>query len=299
MKEAVVTGYRGFIGRHISRALYDAGWEVTGIDTQEGKKLGIHNEHWADARDYFAHKYHQPDLLIHCAASDPYRQAIDKRPAAVGPDNLSLDAELFRWADRMNPGHIVYISSSAAYPILYQDGCPPWQLTEGDIDLSNPKAPDAIYGWTKLTGERMAADAMAAGISVSVVRPFSGYGEDQSVMFPFGAFVGRARCLDNPFKIWGSGEQVRDWVHVDDIVNAILRIVDLRHSGPVNIGTGIGTSMRDLVGLITRARGYEPEISLAPSAPSGVAYRVCEPSRLLAVYNPRISIQEGVARAFA
>jgi nucleoside-diphosphate-sugar epimerase len=255
-----------------------------------------------DARLLFAKAINAVDLVIHCAAVSPHRSAIDGTPLTVGAGNLELDAAMFQWAARTKPGRVVYISSSAVYPVsLQNDLARPRNLREDDCrsDRLNSDDPDAIYGWTKLTGEKLADAYRRQGGSVTVVRPFSGYGEDQSADFPFGAFLRRAQRHEDPFIIWGDGEQVRDWVHVDDIVSGTLAAVEHGVDGPLNICTGEGTSMRELAALVCREANYSPAFDLLADAPAGVAYRVGDLIRLREIYEPKVSIAEGVRRALA
>lgn len=287
MMDVLVTGSAGFLGRHFTRTLRDRGDLVIGIDILEGR----------DALDVFRNAHKVYDLVIHCAAVAPHRAAIDGRALTVGAGNLELDAAMFRWAARTRPGRVVYFSSSAAYPVGLQRADCASRLTEDAIDLTDPDLPDAIYGHVKLTGERLAQAYRDAGGKVTVVRPFSGYGEDQSDRFPFGAFRDRARRREDPFVIWGDGTQVRDWVHVNDVVGAVLAAVDAEHDGPLNIATGVATSMRDLAELFAEAAGYSPRFQYLTDKPAGVAYRVGDPTRLHEIYTPAITIEEGVSRA--
>lgn len=288
---ALVTGSSGFLGRHFVAALKRDGHLVYGWDL-----LGdpAHNALHClrDPESTFSF-----DLVVHCAAVSPHRSAIDGRPLAVGAGGLELDAAMFQWAARTKPGRVVYLSSSAAYPRCWQEKDVKIRLAEPDIDFKDPAEPDGIYGWTKLTGERLAAAYREQGGAVTVVRPFSGYGEDQSCDFPFGAFRDRARARQDPFVVWGDGTQVRDWVHVDDIVGATLAAVDNGIDGPVNICTGVGTSMAELAALFAVEAGYDPALTFLTDKPAGVAYRVGDPALLNTFYTPRISIEEGVRRA--
>lgn len=240
------------------------------------------------------------DLVVHAAASSPHRAAIDQEPVHMAR-NLQLDAGLFDWAVRTGQGRVVYLSSSAAYPIRWQKAGSEQRgpLAEEDINLYSAAEPDAAYGWTKLTGERLAAAARAAGQAVTVVRPFSGYGTDQTEDFPFRALVERARRREDPFTIWGDGGQVRDWIHIDDVVAGILAVVESGTDEPVNLCTGVGTSMVDLARMACTAVGYEPEFEFRLDRPAGVAYRVGEPTRLHQYYTPQISLEVGVKRALA
>ena len=181
--------------------------------------------------------------------------------------------------------------------MTYQDGRSTERLKESDLRLEFPAFPDAIYGQVKIMGETLAEAYRAQGGTVTVVRPFSGYGEDQSAQFPFGAFRDRALAREDPFTIWGDGTQVRDWVHVDDVVGAVLAAVDQGVDGPVNLCTGVGTSMTELATLLMVASGYCPDIDYRTDAPAGVAYRVGDPARMREFYQPKVTIEEGVRRA--
>lgn len=243
---------------------------------------------------------HEFDLVVHCAYHVGGRAAIDGEPRLLAR-NLALDAGLFDWAIRSGQHQVLYFSSSAAYPVDLQDDLArPDGLGEDRIrlDRNNIGRPDARYGWAKLTGEQLAAAARESGLSVSVVRPFSGYGPDQDDTYPFRAFVERAKHREDPFPIWGPGTQVRDWIHINDVVAGALAVAESGTTDPVNLCTGIGTSMLELAGMVCEAAGYRPTFEPQPDAPAGVAYRVGDSGRLLRYYQPRVTLAEGVEQAF-
>lgn len=286
---ALVTGSAGFLGRHFVQHLVAAGYDVETADI-------AHTHGKLDCRELFAMipACHY-DLVIHCAAVVGGRETIENDPLAM-VGNLELDAAMFRWAVKSPPGCVVYLSSSAAYPVQYQTGAG-WNLDEYLIDLDAASEPDALYGWIKLTGERLAREARRRGIRVITLRPFSGYGWDQDDTYPFPAMIDRALRRDDPFIIWGDGTQVRDFVHVDDIVGATLTLIDKGYNAAINIGTGLGYSMWDLALLIAEKAGYEPCIQTLPDKPQGVHYRVCDPGLLSEFYKPLVTLEEGVREA--
>lgn len=290
MRTALVTGSWGFVGRHMTRALRQDGWDVVGCDIANPERP-------IDCLDVFSRADRVFDLVVHAAARAPHRAAIDGYPEAMVHNQL-LDAAMFEWALHTRQGRVLYLSSSAVYPVNFQDGSSDIRmLHETMTDSPLGIMPDAGYGWTKLTGEKMAAAAASAGLRVQVVRPFSGYGEDQGEAWPFGAFLARARRREDPFTIWGDGSQVRDWIHIDDVVAGALALVDADVREPVNLCTGRGTSMKELAGMIVAETGYQPWVGYEPTAPRGVAYRVGHPDRFFEFYRPKVSLEEGVARA--
>jgi len=280
----LVTGDAGFVGRYFHKAL--DGHDITGIDIKNG----------IDARKFFTTDETCFDLVVHLAAIVGGRATIEGEPLSVAVD-LAIDSELFQWALRTKPGRIIYYSSSAAYPIKLQDYGSTHHLTESDIDLNNIQSPDYTYGWAKLTGEMLASYAEKEGLRVHIFRPFSGYGEDQSLDYPFPSFIKRGVEKANPFKIWGTGNQVRDFMHMEDVVAATLEAVRQDIKGPVNLGLGRATSFNDLATLVADECGYSPEFEKIIGAPEGVQYRCSDPTKMLSFYTPKITLEEGIARA--
>ena len=285
---ALLSGHRGFVGGHLHAALAERGWDVTGIDLKDGR----------DALDFFRTDRTRYDLAVHCAAIVGGRASIDGSPLGVST-NLALDAWYMRWLTRTRTPRAVYFSSSAAYPVRLQQPGPIYRLSEGDINLAQPERPDASYGWCKLTGEILAQYAEAEGCRMLIPRPFSGYGADQDVCYPFPAFIQRVKRGDDPFEIWGDGTSTRDWIHVSDLVGATLALLDDDVTGPVNLGTGRATSFNELAELVTTTAGYTPALKHRTDAPQGVHHRVCDPTHLRGHYTARVTLEEGVQRALA
>ena len=306
MKRALVTGAAGFIGRHVLAALDQAGWDVNAFDIYPRAVPGVT---FGDARTFFASGSSHYDLVVHAAAVEPHRSAIDNSPLTVGAGNLELDAAMFQWAARTQPGRVIYLSSSAAYPIRLQtqewlDAYGARRLDEYLINVTQwgktgDWSPDAIYGWVKMTGEHLAKAYREQGGTVTVCRPFSGYGEDQDERFPFGAFTARAKRRDDPFEVWGDGAQTRDWIHVSDVVGAILAACEHGVDGPLNLCTGRPTSFNELARMFAAEAGYEPQLKHILDAPRGVAYRVGDPTLLRSFYEPRVELEDGIRRALA
>jgi len=285
----LITGYRGFVGQHFVRALESH--TLTLVDIKDGN----------DARDFFRENDTHYDLVIHLAAVVGGRQMIEGNPLALAVD-LAIDAEMASWAMRTIPGHILYFSSSAAYPIELQTGAYKRRLTESDINLKDIRLPDMTYGWAKLTGEMLCEHLRQEGLTVTVLRPFSGYGADQDPSYPFRAFIDRAVRLEDPFTIWGSALTVRDWIHISDIVAISLAMAQDRLSITANLATGRATAFAELATLVIKARGggYKPRIEVNEGAPRGVNFRVGNPAFLNSLgFEPKVTLEVGVAQALS
>lgn len=293
MKTALVTGAAGLIGRHFTKYLVDHDWDVWPLDIKNppyGSK--------EDVRKFFARCDDQYDLVVHCAAHVGGRLDIENRAAYIGAYNVQLDGAMFEWALRTRPAHVVYWSSSAAYPVNLQlDDANSVDLCERDIYLNEPEPADFTYGWAKLVGERLAWECQEEGLKVHVFRPFSGYAADQDVSYPFGAYVDRARRKVDPFVVWGDGEQVRDFVHISDVIDATMAAIDNDYPGPLNLCSGIPTTFNALAKLATSAAGYQPAIEHDRPKPQGVRYRVGDPTELHKVWVPKVSLEDGIKAA--
>lgn len=302
---ALVTGDRGFLGRHFTAELKRRGYEVHGLDVKATSAQ--------DCRTFFQGQLRVPagnwvhyDLVVHCAAVVGGRETIENDPLATA-ESLSIDAEMFRWAAVARPGRVIYFSSSAAYPVAYQSPENGGVSLREDL-IDSPRVtwePDEVYGWSKIIGELLADRLRAAGVPVTVVRPFSGYGPDQDPGYPFRAILDRVKAGEDPVEVW-CGDCVRDWIHVDDVVAGALAVAEDGTDVPVNLCTGRATSFSELVRLmikhtvLLRPRTYPgglPSVNFRPDMPQGVAYRVGDPSRMLMLYEPTVTLEGGIRRA--
>jgi nucleoside-diphosphate-sugar epimerase len=284
----LITGNEGFVGRHFEQYFKSKRDTVLGIDIKSKK----------DCRDFFKENTDVFDLVIHCAAIVGGREKIEGEPLIIATD-LAIDADMFNWAVRTHQNRVVYFSSSAAYPISMQGIYRPQKLGESAIELDNIHNPDMTYGWTKLTGEMLAGFAKKQGINVHIIRPFSGYGADQDETYPFPSFIKRIKERQDPFIIWGDGEQVRDFIHIDDIIQGVLAVIEKDIQQPINMGTGRAISFNELALIMFRLANWTPnKIDHLLEKPVGVMYRVCQPDKFFSIYRPRISLEEGILEAF-
>lgn len=340
MKHHIVSGACGFVGKNFIRHLLNTTEDkIIAIDDlsigthpstwledkteKKFKDITIFGKDeriyfWqTDFRNFLRRSLDEPDFLknefnldtkkfddvFHFAAIVGGRAKIDGDPLKVSLD-LSIDAEFFYWVVRAKPARVLYPSSSAAYPNSLQREGTAVALKETDVNVNGDilGKPDMTYGWTKMTGEYLAHLAASHyGISVTCIRPFSGYGEDQDLSYPVPAIAARAARKENPFEVWGSGEQGRDFVHIDDVIDCTLTAMDKIHDGSaINIGSGKLTSFIDLIKIFSKFAGYEPSIKPLLDKPVGVHSRYCNMDYVKEKlgWEPKISIEEGMKRVY-
>lgn len=319
MRKILITGAAGFVGRHFTRRFLELGDEVHavdsvvpltgGIDPEVGWPLfeprDYRNFHFyrEDCRSYFRRVNDKDfDYTFHLAAIVGGREMIERNPLAVA-DDLSIDAEYWQWAKRCRPGKTICFSSSAAYPIRYQRRESYQLLREDMVDFNSDLGlPDLSYGWAKLTHEYLAKLAFERhGLKSVVYRPFSGYGEDQDDSYPFPAICKRAMAQrgSSVLTVWGTGDQMRDFIHIDDCVEGVLKTMDqIENAGALNLSTGIYTSFKQFARLAARVCGYAPEVVGMSDKPEGAFARAGDTTKQQSLgFRYSIDLETGVRRA--
>jgi nucleoside-diphosphate-sugar epimerase len=312
----LVTGAAGLLGRWFVSHHLNNGDEVVGVDD-----LSSPFSHWPEAlhpRQRFTnelgfwlrgHEYDRKmlfDRAYHFAAPVGGRVKIEQDPL-FNAGSFGIDAAFIGWCvNRVDT--LVYPSSSAVYPVDDQTVGFHHSLSE---DLFNPAVPgttkvwgkpDEVYGLTKLVGEVLAWKAAVFGLKTLCIRPFSGYAEDQGLDYPVAAIADRVARHEDPIKIWGAGDQTRDFVHVSDIVAATeARLADGIYNGyaAMNIGSGIPTSFRTIAVRLMALEGFEAPIVTDELMPEGVKHRYADVEEMARYYVPQVDLMTGLERVLA
>lgn len=319
MRKILITGGAGFVGRRFCKRFLDAGDEVHCVDPVAADTGGIdpdggwplfaprdyQNFHFSkqDCRDWFQQRSDDDfDYVLHLAAMVGGRAMIENRPLAVA-DDLAIDAEYWQWAERVHPAKTLCFSSSAAYPINHQRETGYKLLTEDMIRFDGDLGmPDMSYGWAKLTCEYLAKLAYEKhGLKSISYRPFSGYGEDQDDSYPFPSIIKRAMAHKGEpvLTVWGTGDQMRDFIYIEDCVDGVFQTMDQIDDGDaVNLSTGIYTSFKQFARLAAEIVGYQPEVVGLSSQPAGVFARGGDTTKQKAMgFTAGTTFDQGIRKA--
>lgn len=307
--KVLVTGGASFIGCHLVDALVERGANVRVVDNLSSGRLDNIQGFVSIGRVEFLnadlcdpavarHAMDGMEVVFHLAADHGGRGYVDLHQVECST-NLILDGVVFRAAYEAGVQKIVYASSGCVYPNhLQMDPSREIYLTEEMV--GPPFDADNMYGWAKLMGEMaLRSYHRQLGVKSASCRYFTAFGprgvENHAVI----AMIARAFIGENPFEVWGTGEQVRNWTYIDDIVEGtILAAEKIDDATAVNLGTMERIRVIDAVEEVLRHTGHKARIKIRPDMPTGPLNRVAAnglAKRLLA-WEPRVPFVEGLHR---
>lgn len=308
-RKVLVTGGASFIGSHLVDALLERGAKIRVVDDlSSGKRENI-AEHIRQGRVEFIESDLRDtgvaqkavdgmSVVFHLAADHGGRGYVELHQAACAT-NLLLDGLIFRACHQARVDKVVYASSGCVYPNhLQMDTKQVLYLTEEMV--GPPYDSDNMYGWAKLLAEMtLRAYHKDWGMKSACCRYFTVYGprgvENHAVI----AMIARAYTGQDPFEVWGNGEQIRNWTYVDDIVmGTILSAEKIDDGTAINLGTTERTRVIDAVHEILGVLNRKPSIKLRPDMPTGPLNRVASNAlgKKLLGWEPEVKFVDGVRR---
>lgn len=308
-KKILVTGGASFIGSNMVKGLLDRGAKVFVIDDLSTGKLENIQEYVDNDQIYFTQgDLREPgvtrkvvegmEVVIHLAADHGGRGYIQLNQAATSV-NLMLDSLVFWESHKAGVEKVVFASSGCVYPNAIQSD-PTKEVYLKEEMVTPPYDSDNLYGWAKLMGElSLQAYCRETEMKAASCRYFTAYGprclESHAVM----AMIGRAFVGQDPFEIWGDGQQIRNWTFVDDIVEGTLRAAEMVDDGTaINIGTMERISVVQAVRMITEYLDSPSEFKFLTDMPTGPLNRVADNSlaKKLLDWSPTVTFEEGLKK---
>jgi len=307
-RRVLVTGAGGFIGHHLVKVLKKRGIWVSGADIKPP-------EFEASPADEF----HSIDLRIpeNCERAargmqDIYGLAADMggigyitaNHASLSRNNILINANMLEAARLSSAERFLYTSSACVYPSYRQDHEDASALKESD---AVPADPEKGYGWEKLFTEQLATYyAEDHGLDVRIVRLHNVYGPLTSYQggrekAPAAICRKVAEGVDGgAIEVWGDGGQTRSFCYVDDCVEGLLRIMDSRYTGPINLGTEELVTINELVDIVCQIAGKRFDKIHDKSQPQGVRGRNSDNTLLRSVlgWQPKIPLRVGLEATY-
>lgn len=306
-RPVLVTGGASFIGSHIVERLVDRGASVRVVDDLSSGHLDNIKEHVERGRVEFI----RADLkeagiaqkavdgvstVFHLAADHGGRGYVELHQSACAL-NMMLDQLVFEAAAKARVEKVVFASSGCVYPNELQTDPSQTVYLREDM-VGPPYDADNMYGWAKLMGEMtLRAFAKDQGLKAASCRYFTVYGNRGHENHAVIAMIARAFLKQDPFDVWGNGEQIRNWTHVTDIAEGTIRAAETIDDGTaINLGTMERTRVIDAVREVLAYTGHKAEIRFLLDKPVGPMNRVADNAlaKKLLGWEPQIKFVDGL-----
>ena len=296
--KCLVTGGAGHIGSNLVRELLRLKHKAFVLDDLSSGNLGnlagcqgVNLIYGSVTSQYDVEKAvkERPDVVFHLAASVGCLRSVDN-PRKDAEVNVLGTVNLLDTCRRFNVARVVYSSSAAIYG----------KTVTLPIDEGHPCEPETHYGASKLGGEKEClAYAKIFGMSICCLRYFNVYGLGQTYN-AYGNVIpifARQVLDDQRLTIYGDGNQTRDYVHVDDVVQANLLASQSGKVEVYNVGTGVGTSINDLANLVENYKSNESSYrSYLPKRQGDVEHSVACIGKIREElgYSPKVNLKDGL-----
>lgn len=292
-----VAGHNGMVGSALVRRLQGEGCVILTVDRAAvdlRRQEAV--EAWMQAE--------KPDTVILAAAKVGGILANNTYPADFLYDNLAIEANIIATAQRIGVEKLLFLGSSCIYPRLAPQPIREDYLLTGPLEETNE-----WYAVAKIVGIKLCqAYRRQHGVDFISAMPTNLYGPGDSfnlqnshVLPALMLKMHEAKLANAPsVEIWGSGQPRREFMHVDDLADALIHLL-VHYSGEshVNIGVGEDLTIRDLAELIASVVGYRGEFVHNTSKPDGTPRKLLDVSRLTGLgWSPRISLEAGIRQTY-
>ncbi|HEY1512842.1 MAG TPA: GDP-L-fucose synthase [Gaiellaceae bacterium] len=295
MSRILVTGGGGFVGSYLVERLQDAGHDVFVARSRDYDLT-----RWEDAERLFADA--QPERVFHLAAEVGGIGANRANPGRYWYANLMMGAHVLELSRQKRVEKLIVAGTVCAYPKLA-----PTPFSEDDLWSGYPEETNAPYGVAKKTlFVGGAAYRSQYGLDAIFLLPANLYGPrdnfdlESSHVIP--ALIRKMLESDGQVVLWGDGSPSREFLYVEDCVEGLLLAADrYDEPEPVNLGTGVETTIRELAELIAELSGFAGEITWDTSMPNGQPRRNLDATRAAKLFGFRAntSLREGLERTIA
>lgn len=298
-----VAGHRGMVGSAIVRAM------ATEVICRTRSELDLTNQ--TDVRDFFREE--QPDVVILAAAKVGGIHANNEYPGQFIYENLAIQNNVIHEAHSAGVKKLLFLGSSCIYPKLAFQPMAESALLSGALEPTNEP-----YAIAKIAGIKLCESYNRQyGVDYRSVMPTNLYGEgdnfhpENSHVLPalLQRFHNARIDSQESIQIWGSGKPRREFLHVDDMAEACLFVLNLDREtylkntnvslSHINVGTGVDISIHDLAHAIADITGYEGKIEFDTTKPDGAPQKLLNVSRLKKMgWEASIDLRSGIEKTY-
>jgi UDP-glucose 4-epimerase len=257
-KKILVTGCSGFIGQALINVLQrtDENLEITGIDIKTPQTIDIDFIECDLANEDISKiiKQVEPEIIYHLGAQTNVRASIEA-PELDYLTNVKGTINLLKGMNSSSQQRIVFTNSGGA---IHSQ---PKRFPTPEDEKPSPNSP---YGQNKLTATRLIkSESGSHGFNYAILNLSNIYGEEYPAKSAPAIFA-EAYSLKKSIKIFGDGSATRDWVYIDDLVDALIKSGEASNNLDINVSTSQETSINSLISMINETQGHTLEIEYLP-----------------------------------
>lgn len=296
-KKVLVTGGTGMIGRELVQLLLNKGAIVRTASMDDPSRALPGTEFIKTDLthpDSCAKACQGQEIVFHLAGIKGSPKMMREQPASYFVPSLLFTTNMMEAARKAGVKNFLFTSSVGVY-------APAEIFNEDDVWKSLPSPNDLFGGWHKRTGELQAqAYSIQYGWNtISIVRPANVYGKydnfdpENAMVIP--SLIHRAMKGEDPLVVWGDGSAIRDFIHARDVARGMLLVVEKGYNQPVNLGSGTGFTIKELVEIIVSHMEKKPKVIWDITKPGGDKKRLMNIERAKSIgWNPEISLSNGI-----
>lgn len=304
-KRVVVTGCSGLTGYNLTLRLLELGARVLGV-VHKTVKVPSHPNFTIcggiDLRnpEHCDRVAREADYVFHLAANTSGAAAMIATPLVHVTPNVVINAYLLEACHTNKVKKFLWLASTTGYP----DSREP--MTEDMLFVGEPHEKYFAAGWMKRYTEilcRLYSEKISPALPCIVLRPTNIYGPGDKIdpqrshVLP--ALIRKVIEKQNPIEVWGDGTDERDLIYIDDMVDAMLKAMEIQTGyDPINIGYGQTHTVNELLQIVKEVAGYDAPVKYLLNAPRTIPVRKVniEKSKRVLGWEPLVSIQEGIRR---
>jgi len=299
-KVVLVTGGSGFVGTHFVQELLKQGAKVrVPIHKRplivKDQSIETINADLSRQEDCLA-VVKGVDYVVHAAGAAAAAMTAGNPMEAI-TTNLILTTQMLQAAWTGKVERFLLFSSSTGYPAA------DYPIKEEEMWMGPTYQSYFGYGWMRRYLERLGEFVVSkSNMKIALIRPTAVYGRwdnfDPATSHVIPALIGRAVAKENPYIVWGSGKEVRDFLHITDLVRGCLLMLEKYATcDPVNIGYGKAFTIEDAVHIILKAAGHEKaEVVFDASKPTAIPFRMVDTAKARKIigFEPEVSLENGL-----
>ena len=297
-KKVLVTGGTGLIGQQLIKLLKEEGANIRIVSLDNNSLVPPDTEFMQlDLMNFDNCKKacENVDAVFNLIGIKTSPKIIKEKPANIFVSYLRFNTNIIEAARQSNVGWFLYVSTIGVYS-------PTDVMSEDELWNGFPSKHDWYGGWAKRMGEmQLETYKIQYGLNnYSIIRPANVYGpyddfSETSMVIP--SLIKRVYNKENPFVVWGDGTSIRDFIYSEDVARAMIFAVTNEINEPLNVGSGKGISIKDVVNTVIEISDYIPEIIWDVSKPSGDKQRILNTNKLNNYgFTPKINLKDGLTK---